>query len=507
MSVNLITNIVYFVINGVIGLLLAPFFIDTLGEAAYGLIPLATSITSYVTLIIDSANASITRYLTLSLQKGEMTEANKSYNTALYGILVISLIMLPAIIVLSWFATGVFDIGDQTRITVFVLFACVFGAALIRFLSSGFMTVLFAHNRLDLRNYINIAHILIQVIFIVVTFSMFGPNLYFVGFAYLISASLTFILSKILSKKTNPYLKIHLSEKSNSQLIDMSKTSGFVIVTQIGYLLRTQLSLIIINIFIGVVAGAHFSLALTWYTLIESISSLLSNQFTPLLYSLCAKIDQNNLVISGKLIVKFVGLIMVIPIGLACVFMPQLMTLWVGEEYTTLTPLVWILITPLILRLQGNAIYPIVIAYNKVNIAAIVSIVVGVLNLVLALLFIRTMSNGMYGVAWAWFITMMLQSVIFLLYIAYIVRVKISTYLSSALPAVLGFIIVVVLGMMFNLWYNPSATFPDMILSGVVVSAVYGIIIRIFFINKDERIFVKSLLPKIIKDKIPKWLL
>ena len=154
-SVNLITNIVYFVINGVIGLLLAPFFIDTLGEAAYGLIPLATSITSYVTLIIDSANASITRYLTLSLQKGEMTEANKSYNTALYGILVISLIMLPAIIVLSWFATGVFDIGDQTRITVFVLFACVFGAALIRFLSSGFMTVLFAHNRLDLRNYIN----------------------------------------------------------------------------------------------------------------------------------------------------------------------------------------------------------------------------------------------------------------------------------------------------------------------------------------------------------------
>jgi hypothetical protein len=45
---NLAANIAYFLVNIVIGVLLVPYFIDTLGVAAYGLIPLATSITGYV---------------------------------------------------------------------------------------------------------------------------------------------------------------------------------------------------------------------------------------------------------------------------------------------------------------------------------------------------------------------------------------------------------------------------------------------------------------------------
>ncbi|WP_301002666.1 hypothetical protein [Methanoculleus sp.] len=42
---NLAANIAYFLVNVVIGVLLVPYFINTLGVAAYGLIPLATSIT------------------------------------------------------------------------------------------------------------------------------------------------------------------------------------------------------------------------------------------------------------------------------------------------------------------------------------------------------------------------------------------------------------------------------------------------------------------------------
>jgi membrane protein EpsK len=85
-STNLISNIIYFILNLIIGLALAPFFLDTLGPSAYGLIPLATSVSSYVTLLISSVNSSVSRFLTIDLQKGDIDAANKTFNTALFGI-------------------------------------------------------------------------------------------------------------------------------------------------------------------------------------------------------------------------------------------------------------------------------------------------------------------------------------------------------------------------------------------------------------------------------------
>ena len=62
---NLAANIAYFLVNIVIGILLVPYFIDTLGVAAYGLIPLATSITGYVAIVVQSLNTSVSRFLSL----------------------------------------------------------------------------------------------------------------------------------------------------------------------------------------------------------------------------------------------------------------------------------------------------------------------------------------------------------------------------------------------------------------------------------------------------------
>jgi membrane protein EpsK len=65
---NLAANIAYFLVNIVIGVLLVPYFIDTLGVAAYGLIPLATSITGYVAIVVQSLNTAVFRFLTVDLQ-------------------------------------------------------------------------------------------------------------------------------------------------------------------------------------------------------------------------------------------------------------------------------------------------------------------------------------------------------------------------------------------------------------------------------------------------------
>lgn len=502
-SKNIISNIAYFILNIIIGLALVPFFLDTLGPMAYALIPLATSITSYVTILIDSLNLSITRFLTIDLQRGDMQKAIITFNSALFGITILSLIMVPIIILISWVCIHIFDIGGQAASSAFLLFVLVFGASLVRLWSTGFMTTLFAYNRLDLRNYVNIWNLLTQLIIVMGLFTLLGPSLVTVGLSYFIAAIVTVTISRKFALNVCPFLKINFRNIAKKQIIEMSKTSGYAIVNQLGALFRLQLSLIIVNLLYGAVLEAQFSLALMWFTLISTISGLLMNQFTPLLYYYSSSNDTDSLEKSGLTIMRIVGVLMVLPVGLVCLYASQLMTIWVGAEYAFLAPLVWLLVIPLVVRIPGNCVYPIVVAYNKVQIAAIVSISIGMLNLILALCLPQLLENGIYGVADAWFISMIIEACVCLLYIAYVIKKPLITFVKPLVPCVCSYIFLLVLGYIVGLIYVPSASYLDLFFVGLVISVLYLIFIFLFIFNEAEKKMLRNHLPKSLKKILP----
>ena len=51
---NAAMNILSLAVTGIIGLLMVPYYIDSLGIAAYGIVPVALSMTGYVTIVADS---------------------------------------------------------------------------------------------------------------------------------------------------------------------------------------------------------------------------------------------------------------------------------------------------------------------------------------------------------------------------------------------------------------------------------------------------------------------
>src|SRR3972149_1802921 len=68
-----------------IGIWLVPYLIRHLGVASYGLVPLAISITAYMSLLTISLNGAVSRYLTIDLQKKDNKSANQFFNTAFWG--------------------------------------------------------------------------------------------------------------------------------------------------------------------------------------------------------------------------------------------------------------------------------------------------------------------------------------------------------------------------------------------------------------------------------------
>lgn len=498
--------------------MLVPFFLDTLGEAAYGLIPLATSITSYVTLLIDAVNTSVSRFLTIDLQRGNVPNANRTFNTALFGTLGIVILIIPVALGVAWMAPSFFSIGDQAVSDVFLLFALVFGSVLIRAWSSNFMVTLFAYNRLDLRNYVNITYQVVQLLFVVALFLCLGPSLVLVGCSYLIAASAAFAMAFTLSQRQCPFLEISPKYFVRSLFGDLVQTAGWFAFISIGNLLYMNVALIIVNKQFGEIAGAEYSLAFTWGLLLFGISSLVTNTFAPMFYSYYAKGDTAGLIQFGSFSIKCTGLFMALPIGLICVFAPHLLTFWIGAEYARLAPLVWIIVLPVLVRVQAGCINPIYVAYKKVRAPAVATCIVGVLNVVLAFGLPYLFDIGMYGVAYASAISMILFSVGFSsLYNAYVVGAPRFEFLKQMLIGVcaLGVLCVAgsalisilsVFGIVPFTLANRS-TLPVLILAGSGIATAYLLFVLKVVLCSEERKIIRFCLPEVCRIRIPSWLL
>ena len=410
---NLLANVLYFILNVIIGLLLVPFFIDSLGVSSYALVPLATSLTGYVNLVVQSLNTSVSRYLTIDLQKKEFEKANITFNTALFGTLGIILLMLPFVVLISYYAPSFFEIPTSQENAARILFLGVISSFLLRAWGSNFGVSLFAYNRLDLQNLINAVNILVQVGLIILLFRLYSPNLVYIGLAYLIGAAVAFILTIVFSRKINPHLKVNIKDFRRSKVNEITGMGGWVIINQIGSLLFLQIDLIVVNKLFGTVAGGEYSIVLTWSMMLRTIAGMLVGVLTPVILTYYAKERIDELINISKSTVKLTGLAMALPIGYICGFAPQLLSLWVGPEFAKLSLLMVLMLSHLVINLPVMPLFAINVAYNKVRIPGIVTFFMGIGNFLLAVMIPYLTGWNYYGVALAGAIMLTLKNAFF----------------------------------------------------------------------------------------------
>ena len=135
---NLFANIAFFLISILIGILLVPYFIDTLGITAYGLIPLVSAVTGYVAIVVQSLNTTVSRYLTIDLQRHDYPAANRTFNTAFFGLCVVIAFMIPVVLIISYFVPVIFSVPAGQETGAIILFICVSAAFFIRSLNGTF---------------------------------------------------------------------------------------------------------------------------------------------------------------------------------------------------------------------------------------------------------------------------------------------------------------------------------------------------------------------------------
>ena len=181
------------------------------------------------------------------------------------------------------------------------------------------------------------------------------------------------------------------------------------------------------------------------------------------------------------------GLFLALPIGLVCGFGPIFLTLWVEQDIPQLYLLTWILVGHLCINLAVLPIFSVQLAFNKVKVPGVVTLILGCIDVVFAIVIVKHTHLGMYGIGLAGAIVLTIKNLIFTpWYTAKILNKDIGIYMK---PVVFGVFATLVLALLsfFVASFFEIESWLGLIISSSFISIVYGVWMLYGVMNIRER--------------------
>ncbi len=126
---NVLSNLAYIGAQAVFTLWMTSYLIRYLGLAAYAMIPLTQNLVAYTSILTSALNTAVTRFLTIDLEQNALGRANKTFNTALFSVIGLFLLLVPAILVIALAFPQMFNIPpgwEKDASWLFILTAVTF---------------------------------------------------------------------------------------------------------------------------------------------------------------------------------------------------------------------------------------------------------------------------------------------------------------------------------------------------------------------------------------------
>ena len=477
-----------------VGIWLVPYLIHHLGTAAYGLIPIAGMLTQYVSLISQGISNAVNRFLTIALQQDDIEEANRIFSTAFFSYLAIGLVQVPLFAVLIYYAGSIVSIPAELYNDAIILLSCSAGTFVVNLVASVFGVPMYANNRLDISRSIDISRYLLRVIGIATLFVAFGPALRYVGYVYLLISLFICVTQIVVAKHLAPGLRLGVRYYDRDKIRPLMGMGGWLLVNQVGTLLFLQMDVWVCNRFVGPEAAGEYAAVLQWPTLIRHGGAIISSVVAPMVMIYYARSEIEPLVHLSKMSVRVLSLALAIPIAVMCVFSPPLLRLWLGETYSDLAPLMVIMLCHLVINVGAMPLFNIQVAMNKVRVPALVTLFMGILNLLLAISFVKYLNWGIYGVAIAGAIVLTAKNALFTpVYAARMLREPWHTFVRPYLSSLVLLIGLTTLGFVIS-DYAVVETWLQLALFSLSIGVI-GLAAAWFILLKSDRRVMLALIP------------
>lgn len=395
-GINMAANIVAYSSNILISFVLTPFLINTLGKDTYSFYPIANSFVSYMSILTNSMNSMASRFVTISLVRGDEQEANKYYSSVLATNVYLALVLLIPMIMVVVFLDKFMEIPLNSVAAVKALFSFVFAAALVNILGSILGIATFAKNRIDLRSLRELVTAVLRLLLFVVLYKFLPASIAYVGVVTLLVALVNLLFQYKYTKMLLP--EIHVSRKnvSSAHTKELFSSSIWNMINTFGNNLLTGMSLILANILYGVAASGTYSIVQTVPSFINGVISMLVGVFYPVITYRFAENDKNGLISELNKAQNIIGAFSCATIVVFSSLAPEFFALWTPDEnsdYLSLLSLLTILPHVCIACLWSLTNLNVVM--NKLKVPALFTLSMGLLNILLAIFIYKIFNPGL----------------------------------------------------------------------------------------------------------------
>ena len=395
-KLNLATTVAGFLVSVGTGLWFTPFLVHKLGPAAYGIIPLATTVVSYFSLLTQTLSSALNRSISVALAGGDMERAGRAFSSALGGVLLIIAMLMPLIAALSWSAPALFNVPAGEAMATRALFVIVGMTLIFSLFSTPFLAISFGQNKIYWNNSIALIQTATRIGLTVLLFSV-AANIFNAGIGILVAA-LGSVMLAILSARLNARaLALFHPSFHREELRALSRTSSHVLLMQLGTVLTMSCEVVIANKLFGVYQGGRYAAVIQWLLLLRNANMSLVVLCVPTILRLVGEHKHGELITYTRQAMVWSALFIALPAGFVCGVSPILLTAWLGPHFTDMWPIVVVQLTPMVFTCTVLPLYSISLGTDKMLVGGIAQLVLGAAGVVIAILL--GWQWGMIGVA------------------------------------------------------------------------------------------------------------
>jgi O-antigen/teichoic acid export membrane protein len=393
---NTTWNYVGFIVNLATNLLLFPFVVGTVGDAAAGIWLLLGSVTGYMGLLELGLVPSLSLHVAESLGRGTTSEVNRGASTALALLVLLMVVALQML----WLVPGLVGILQvppaMHESAVAILSVSIAGVAL-RMPLAAFQALLLGCQRQDRANQLWVGLALAKAVATV--------GLLVAGFGILAIVTMDAALHLLAGipqvrwvRRELPDLSVgwrHIDSRLGRRLVAFG---GVLLLTGVCSLVIEQTDRLVIAAFLPIAEVTHYSVAFKLYMVAFALSTTLVQAVGPLAALLHGRGDRDGLRALFLRMTKYTAAVAMLFVGTLTFASGALLHVWMGPRYVDTRHIVVILCTSFAVTAFNHAGYSALIGMRRISPMLLRYFVPqAVANLVLSLWLVRSL--GIVGVA------------------------------------------------------------------------------------------------------------
>jgi len=482
---NLISNIALVGINLLISIWYTPFLIRSLGSELFGFIPLADSVKYFLGIMTLSFNISLSRYLTIALEKGETRRANQILNTTLLCSLLIISFAVPIALVLIFFVPQIFNVPVGQGRNIQWLFLGTIAAFFLTTIQTNFSIATFAKNRFDLRNIVSLGARVIQVITVLVLFYLKTPNIVWIGIGTLTAALLSIVGDYFLWKRLLPELWLGKEFFSKQYLPLLFSTGIWLLLYQSGIIIFLSVDMLVANWTLTLSMAGMYGALLIIPKNLRILANAVGGIWGPSILSRYSQEDFPGIDSVTRFSIKIIGLSCALPIGLLSGLAKPILSIWLGASFESMAWVMIVMIIHLSVNLITSPFFNIQLSLNRIKQPALVNVALAAIYFYLA--YGLSQRLGPMGIAIAGAFSLSFNNLIFSpIFTARIMKLKWWHYIGRLMIIGMVPILVGIASYYLNDLFSARSLL-DLFWIGLSISLIYISIIYFWVLSKKEK--------------------